>query len=123
MKPYAMWTPDCGGAQDFDGPLLSVSTRYWPGPETGGFTVLHGDGSVSKEPWGAQPHAAAAIHLRLGPRQEDDGGGDYLVWCEQDFEAPTEAEVKDLVERWVQAIMSDIVEALGGRPAFRGWNA
>ena len=27
---HAIWTEDCGGKQDLDFDVLSVSTRYWP---------------------------------------------------------------------------------------------
>ena len=30
FKLVARWTDDCQGKKDFDGRLLSYSTRYWP---------------------------------------------------------------------------------------------
>ena len=36
MQPYAMWTDDCQGKKDYDGNMVSISTRYWPGPSGGG---------------------------------------------------------------------------------------
>lgn len=122
MKPYAAWTPDCQGKQDFDGSLISVSTRYWPGPSDGGFmTVTSSGGRVPKisiAPYGAQPSAHSAIHLRLGPPEKGDGGGDYLVWREEKFSAATEVETKALVEAWVARQMVEIVALLGGVQAF-----
>ncbi|MEY4299492.1 MAG: hypothetical protein RIR25_728 [Verrucomicrobiota bacterium] len=94
--PYAMWTPDCSGKQDFDGPLLSVSTRYWP-----------------------DRTAVCFIALRLGPVEQHDGGGDYLVWRRQDFAGGTETEVKHQVEMWAKAQMAYVVALLGGLAAFK----
>lgn len=96
MKLYAQWMPDCQGKQDFDGPLISVSTRYWPD-----FT------------------AHSSIILRLGPKQPNDGGGDYLVWRDRKFSGDTEAEVKSQVEAWAKMQMEDIVGLLGGEASFR----
>ena len=120
MKPYAMWTHDCQGKQDYDGNLLSISTRYWPGPEGGGsFTFDSRTGKFGTLPYGKQPSAHAAIHLCLGPREPDDGGGDSVVWRDASFEAATEAEVKAQVEAWVQARFDEVVMLLGGPSAFR----
>lgn len=120
MKPYAMWTLDCQGKQDFDGPLLSVSTRYWPGPGGGGTLMLEAGATEFKEvPYGKQPSASCSILLRLGPREEHDGGGDYMVWREKDFTAPTEAETKALVEAWAAEQMADVVRLLGGISQFK----
>ena len=120
LKPYAMWTNDCQGKQDYDGGLLSISTRYYPGPGGGGFMMFNSaTGEMSTKPYGKTPSAHSSIILRIGPREEHDGGGDYLVWRDADFEAATEAEVKGLVETWVTAQMADVVALLGGAPAFR----
>jgi hypothetical protein len=111
IKPYAMWTSDCQGKQDFDGPILSVSTRYWPGPEGGSALCVSG-GAVTKVPYAPTPSAHSSILLSLGPREEDDGGGHYLVWREANFEAHTEAEVKSKVEAWVKLQLDDIVRLI-----------
>lgn len=123
LRPRAAWTPDCQGKQDFDGPIISVSTRYWPGPGGGGPMVVETrpgrTPKITEGTYGDSPSATSAIILRLGPKEEHDGGGDYMIWREQDFRAPTEAEVKALVEDWVHEMMVDIMTALGGRRAFR----
>lgn len=120
MKPYAHWTNDCQGKQDFDGPLLSVSTRYYPGPanKNHGTLVLH-RGKETVLPYGAKPSAHSSIILRIGPREPDDGGGDYLVWREKKFEGETEALVKMDVETWTANQMIEIIDLLGGQLAFR----
>jgi len=94
--PYARWTRDCGGKQDYDGGLLSVSTRYWP-----------------------DNTAHSSIILNLGSAQDGDGGGDYRIWADENFKAPTETAVKIQVELWVQKQMHTIIRKLGGRKAFK----
>lgn len=68
-------------------------------------------------PYGKQPSAKAEIVLNIGPCGEY-GFGDYRVWRSADFTAPTEAEVKELVEIWVQKQMNDFVALLGGIGVF-----
>ena len=122
MQPYAMWTDDCQGKKDFDGPLLSVSTRYWPGPGGGAAMLVHvgpEGGKIDDLPYGSKPTAHSCIILNVGPREERDGGGDSLTWSEKEFEADTEAEVKAQVEAWVTAEMKKIVSMLGGESAFK----
>ena len=119
MQPYAMWTNDCQGKKDYDGELLKISTRYWPGPSGGGAMMFN---TTTREfstlPYGARPSAHSAILLMIGPKAENDGGGDYLTWREKYFEADTEAEVKTAVEAWVAEQMADVVRLLGGDAAF-----
>jgi hypothetical protein len=123
LKPYAQWTNDCQGKKDFDGPILSLSTRYWPGPEGGGTIVIItppvGPVEISTVPYGARPSAHSAIHLRLGPQEPHDGGGDYRVWREAEFSGDTEAEVMAQVEAWGSEQMRQIVNLLGGILEFR----
>jgi hypothetical protein len=75
----AQWTNDCQGKKDFDGELVTLSTRYWPG-------------SYSRD---GQPSARASIHLQGA----DD---EYVELRSEEFSAPTEAEVKEQVERWAK---------------------
>ena len=122
LKPYATWTDDCQGQKDFDGPLIWISTRYWPGPEGGGSMLIENRPrallKISTVPYGPKPSAHSAIHLRLGPAEADDGGGEYLVWREKEFEGNTETEVKTLVEAWCSEQMNDVVTLLGGISSF-----
>lgn len=89
------WTDDCQGKKDFDGDILSLSTRYWP--RGGGF---HASFIVPGQPvvWEgneARPEIKPSAHssiLLLGKE---------LV--SKEFEAETEAEVKQQVEDWARA--------------------
>lgn len=88
-RPDARWTPDVGGKQDYDGPLLDISTRYWPA-------------------WKSQsglPSAVASVLVR-----HSEG---YTTWREQEFEADTEAQVKVLVEAWAAEQFADVLRLLG----------
>lgn len=91
--PCAKWTDDCQGKKDYDGRLLSISTRYWP---TG---------------YSAQPSAHTAIHINWG-EPDQYGYGDYTVLRSAEFTAQTEDEVKTLVEAWVKEQMTNIVKKL-----------
>lgn len=87
LRPAAVWTPDCQGKQDFDGPILSISTRYWPAG------------------YGPTPSANVALMVDLPD-------GEQLEIKSQDFAADTETEVKALVEAWAQATMEAVVRPL-----------
>jgi len=116
VVPCATWTNDCQGKQDYDGRLLSISTRYWPGPGGGGSMVVDNgpDGlTISTAPYGKRPSASASILMNLGQPDEPDGYADYVKWREADFEAGTEAEVKAQVEAWVKEQIEDLVRILG----------
>lgn len=91
MKPCAAWSDDYGGKQDYDGRLLSISTRYWPG-----FKSRDG-----------RPSAKASIVLNHG-EPDQYGFNDYAVWREREFSAETEAEVKAAVEAWVQEQFDEV---------------
>ena len=84
-SPCARWTSDCNGKQDYDGRMLSISTRYWPAWKSSD----------------RRPSAHAAIHVNHGRPDPDDDWGDYTVLFDQEFSAATESEVKVLVEAWV----------------------
>lgn len=122
LKPYAMWTDDCQGKKDFDGPLISISTRYYPGPDGGGFMVVKNYPGkplgISEAPYGPKPTARSAVILNLGPCSANDGGGDALTWREMKFAGDTEADVKAQVEAWTVQQMRDIVNLFGGIKAF-----
>lgn len=105
--PPAAWTNDCQGKKDYDGDLISISSRYWP-------PNYNRDGKHS---------AHAAIHLNLGPSAVHFPGrylehDSYRVWRDHEFVATTEARVKEMVERWVQTQVAEIVALLGGLEAF-----
>jgi hypothetical protein len=119
MQPCAAWSNDCQGKKDYDGRLLDISTRYWPGPAGGGtMTFNSANGEIETLPYGPRPSATSSILLRHGAPDEN-GYGDYLVWRSADFEGETEADVKSKVEAWVAQQMADVISALGGTTAFR----
>ena len=121
MQPYASWTNDFQGKQDFDGPLLSISTRYYPGasnPEYGTYIFQPGK-KMKIVPYGKFPSAISSIILSIGPKEEDDGGGNYLIWREKEFEGETETLVKSKVEAWVTEQIKEIVKLLGGQSSFQ----
>jgi hypothetical protein len=95
MQPCARWTDDCQGKKDYDGRLLSISTRYWPGN-------YRSDG---------RPSASAAILINHG-EPDQYGYGDHTVWRETDIAADTETEVKAAVEVWVREQMADVLARL-----------
>lgn len=111
-KPYAMWTNDCQGKKDFDGPIISISSRYWP--RGGGISVLR-PGSIELETNADQtirPSAKSSVILHIGPREEDDGGGDSVDLCSEDFEAETQEEVQAMVEAWADRKANEVADIL-----------
>lgn len=71
----AKWTPDCSGKQDFDIPLISISTRYWP------------------------DHTAVASLMLW---ENASTHGDYTELSRENFNAKSEAELKVQVQAWVK---------------------
>ena len=112
LTPCCKWTDDCQGKKDYDGRLISISTRYWP--SGGGFHILRdGDFKLSTDPE-ILPSAHASIHLNHG-EPDDDGHGDYAVLAEKEFEATTQEEVQRQVETWVLQQFRDIAALLAAR--------
>jgi|GEM_PF-4384321 hypothetical protein len=115
MKPAAQWTPDCQGKWDYDGQLVSISSRYWP--RGGGFHVYNpGDGRglhpSSDDHPEIKPSANAAIHILCGEPDENGRNSDYAYLVEKNFEADTEEEVKAAVGVWVAEQYTRIVKCL-----------
>lgn len=104
MRIDAEWTNDCSGKKDFDGPIVSISTRYWPA--NGGFYVLDKSGfnENQAEP-GDKPSARACIVVNLS-------GGDSIEIVACDFEADTEEEVKSQVEKWADEKFKQVVSSV-----------
>lgn len=95
------WTPDCQGKWDYDGPVVRVSSRYWP--RGGGFH------SFSREA-GWQGNEAR-------PELRPSASSSILLFGEEvvessTFEGETEAEVKAQVEAWVEAQVERIATAV-----------
>lgn len=78
------WTLDCQGKQDWDGALVELSTRYWPGN-------YQLNGKVSTK---------CSILL----------AGETLV--SKEFEADSELQVKAMTEAWARAQLDEIVQVL-----------
>lgn len=105
LKLRAKWTDDCQGKKDYDGDILSISTRYWPA--SGGFSVF--DHSQPERgfheltpPSDAKCSASSSLMLHY----DDDDADDYLVLTQKEFEGATFEEVKTEVEKWAQDQMS-----------------
>ncbi len=92
IDPSARWS-DCQGKKDFDGWLVSISTRYWPG-------------------YGSRPSAHSSINLLFGDADDDGYNADYFMLTEKTFEGDTEADVKRQVEVWVHDRANDVKDAL-----------
>lgn len=100
----AKWTDDCSGKKDFDGELLSLSTRYWP--RGGGYFIMRSPGAEfegNETRPEIKPSAKASILLR---------GDSNITLASQEFEAETEDEVKALVEAWAQKEWKRLVGVL-----------
>lgn len=112
IEPCAAWSDDCQGKKDYDGRLLSISTRYWPGPSGGGcMTFDTSTGQIGTAAYGPKPRANAAIVINHGA-PDQNGCGDYTELCEAEFSGDTEAEVKAKVEAWVKEKANAIVAVL-----------
>jgi hypothetical protein len=110
----ARWTDDCQGKKDYDGRIISLSTRYWP--RGGGFHVLskdHKEFALSEDA-AIRPSAHASIHLNFG-EPDEYGYGDYRALAEMLFEADTEDEVKAQVEVWAKNKFEQIIALVDGK--------
>ena len=121
--PCAEWTDDCQGKKDYDGPLLSISTRYWPSTaeqaelaKTGlGFNFLNltsGIGHFESLPYDKNGFASARAALVLNTGEPESG--DYWTLVEAEFSAATGEEVRRQVEEWVKDQCNRIVTHLRG---------
>lgn len=109
LEVPAKWINDCQGKKDFDGNLVSVSSRYWP--RGGGFHALDtatGD-LVGNE---ARPEIKPSAHTSILLYHGDPESSDYETLAQASFEADTEEAVKALVETWAATQYSRIVVAL-----------
>lgn len=92
------WTPDCSGKQDFDGNVLTVSTRYWPRGGSSYVIKVEG-GKVVSETDRTDPVRQA----RIPPSAHSTILFGNSELADQRFEAETEEEIKQQVEEWVRA--------------------
>lgn len=113
LKLNARWTDDCQGKKDYDGPILVVSTRYWP--RGGGFWIINNKAnSVSIEDDSTRPEIkpSASCSLDIVSKQEGYAPGEHTTIATRDFEGETFEEVSAQVEAWAQAAMNHAVAAL-----------
>ena len=111
MTLEAQWTDDCCGKKDYDAPILSISTRYWP-RGGGHFVVTNTPGQPVKiEDSSARPEIKPSANCSLMVNFAEDVGMDAVL-AEQEFEGETFEEVKAGVETWAQAQMDRAVAAL-----------
>jgi hypothetical protein len=107
----AQWTDDCQGKKDFDGHLVSISSRYWP---RGGSAVIFqgstfvSDGSDPARQKRIPPSAKSSIVIRVGPEQYED----TIDLIDAEFTAETEEEVKQQVEAWAAIQYARVIAAL-----------
>jgi hypothetical protein len=111
MKHTAEWTDDCQGKKDFDGKVVLISTRYWPGRLTVYDTSQPKKGLHDITAGG--PSAKSSLYINHMPADGTENGyGDHFLLAEKEFDAPTEAEVKSQVEVWVQEQFERTTKAL-----------
>jgi hypothetical protein len=120
LKLYARWTDDCQGKKDYDGPIISISTRYWP--RGGGFHLFNSDhpqdgfqGNETRPE--VKPSATCSLVIRHGEREDGGGGGDWIKLISKEFEGDTFESIKLEVEAFAQAQMDRVVEILKGEYA------
>jgi hypothetical protein len=114
--PYlldATWTDDAQGKKDYDGGIVSISTRYWP---RGGsaLVVTRTRTDVTIQDASARPAIPPSATSSLILHWEGYPG--YLTLTSADFAGETFAEVAAQVERWAQQQMDLVVGLL--RQAF-----
>lgn len=94
------WTNDCQGKMDYDGEVLSVSTRYWP--RGGGFHIMTGGGSWEGNETRPEIKPSAHSSILLF--------GKEIV--KKEFEGETPAEVHYAVEVWVREQVTSLAQHL-----------
>ena len=105
MTLDARWTDDCGGKKDYDGDILSVSSRYWPGGV--GLQVYGGSDAEKEEIAGIKPGATSLLVIN-----SKEGLGQDAVLVENSFEGDTFEDIRSQVEKWAQEQMDRAVAAL-----------
>lgn len=107
MQLQINWTDDCQGKKDYDGNLVAVSTRYWPGTLTVFNTAeaekgLHGIA-------GGNPSATCTIRLSDGYPYQN---GETTDLISATFEEKTFEEVAKKVEDWAQKQADRVYQAV-----------
>lgn len=106
MSNEINWTDDCCGKKDYDGEIVSISTRYWP--RGGGAMVFDSakpqDGLKGYDD-GRKPRADSCLLLRI------DGYNDIIL-DEKVFEGESFEDVAAQVESWVKEKRDEIESIL-----------
>ena len=106
MRLNAEWTDDCCGKKDYDGDILSISTRYWPAGGSGMFfDPAQPELGLRHFDDGTRPSATSALILR-GENEDSE------TIVKKDFEGDTFAEVALQVQVWAQEQMDKAEAAL-----------
>jgi hypothetical protein len=107
MKLEISWTDDCQGKKDYDGSIVAISTRYWPGNATV-FDSSHPELGLHETPMG-KPSALSSIALSDGYPNHN---GNTKSLISKKFEGETFAAVAAQVEAWAQEQMDRVESAL-----------
>jgi hypothetical protein len=109
MPPVpAAWDDDCQGKKDYDGRLVSLSTRYWP--RGGGWWMLEPGKGLNENPTpDVKPSAHATIYLGSCANDFYD---DAVPLAEAKFEDDTQEAVQRAVEAWAKEQYTRIGAAL-----------
>ena len=105
MKPDVKWTTDCQGKKNYDGEIVSVSSRYWP--RGGGYSLF----SAEKrwEDNGSRPATPPSAQSSIIIRHGDDA---YLTVTERTFSGETFEDLSPQVEAWAQEQFARVVSAV-----------
>lgn len=108
----AKWTDDCQGKKDYDGRILSISTRYWP--RGGGFHLFdsrHPELGLQNNETRPRIKPSATSSLVIWYLDEN-GCQDSLDIVSAEFKGETFEEINPQVEAWAQKQMDRAVSIL-----------
>lgn len=87
------WTDDCSGKKDYDGDLVSISTRYWPSSyQTNGLCSAH----------------CSILLLTRGSHES----GHARTLAQKEFEGPTFVQVAAQAEVWALEQANKVATAM-----------
>lgn len=108
MKLEAEWTDDCQGKKNYDGNIVSISTRYWP--RGGGFLLM------TRTPGHATTFEDNDDRPEIKPSAKSHvtiwHDGDSTDLATKEFEGDTFEEVESQVESWAQEQFEKVVAAV-----------
>lgn len=115
LKLFANWTNDCSGKKDYDGRVLTVSTRYWP---AGGSTLMFDPATpeLGLHKFDDGSACSAKSSLLLWYKRKVDASDaeieDYVILTEKDFEGSSFEAVASQVEQWAEEQYQNVVKWL-----------